>query len=156
MKTYIADLFFDHVPDPLALIRATANAFGMPNSNVAEGWFIDDATRAAYADSSIRIVWLRNHDQTGQFPYMYGLAIENADPGGSMAYTPQLAAITHALGIAAVMPTMYGKMHVFGPDGSDRLVERDEDADGDDILHLSRQDRASLERSYRTSQAVAS
>lgn len=154
MKTYVADLYFDHVPDPAALVRATAEAFAVPSSTVAEGWFLGDTTRAAYDNPLIRIIWLRNYTQSGQFPVMYGLAIENGEPE-SETHADRLAAITGKLGIAAVMPTMYGKMRLFGPDGSNRVVLRDDDAN-DDIIRLSSADRAALDRAYRASQPVAS
>lgn len=155
MKSYVADLYFDHAPDSAALLRATAAAFDVPFAAVAEGWFLGDQVRAAYDDPSIRIVWLRNYDHPGPFPFMYGLALEGVPSGETDAFTHQLAAITRALGMAAVMPTMYGKMHLFGPDGSDRVVVRDEVA-GDDIIRLAAADQVILDEAYRAAQAVSS
>jgi hypothetical protein len=155
MKTYIADLYFDHAPDPLALLRATAAAFDVPSGAVAEGWFLGDQVRAAYDNPAIQILWLRNYDLPGPFPFMYGLAMEDVAPGETNALSDKLALITHALGVAAVMPLVYGKMHLFGPDGSARVVMRDEDS-GDDVIRLAAADKVMLDKTYRASRAVAS
>ncbi|HYI25626.1 MAG TPA: hypothetical protein VD767_09470 [Thermomicrobiales bacterium] len=156
MKTYLADLYFDQAPEPAALVRATANAFGVSQGAVVEGWYIGDVVRSAYANPLIRVVWLQNHELPGPFPHMYTLALEQGTgPIAADAIAERLAAITGALSVAAVMPTVYGKMHLFGPDGSDRTVIRDEESD-DDVIRLSPEDQMTLERAYRAIGAVAS
>jgi hypothetical protein len=76
MKTYVADLYFDHLPDPAALVRATAEAFSVAPAAVVEGWFLGEKVRAAYQNSLVNVVLLLNHEQTGPFPHMYGVAVE--------------------------------------------------------------------------------
>jgi hypothetical protein len=49
----------------------------------------------------------------------------------------------------------FGRMHLFGPDGSDRVVIRNEECD-DDVIRLSPGDQGDLERAYRAIGAVAS
>jgi hypothetical protein len=153
MKAYVIDLYFETTPDPGALRQATSSAFDVPPDEVAVGWFIAEDTRMAYQDPQVSVVWLQNYDEDGEFPAAYGLAIEKGSPDQE-AYTRQLARLTGTLDIAAVMLTQFGHMHLFGPDGSDRIVSYADD-DGGDAIRLIPADRALLERSRRPSQFTA-
>ena len=155
MKTYIADLYFDHLPESSSLVRATADAFGVSSAEVVEGWFIGEKIRTAYQNPLVNVVLLQNHEQSGRFPHMYGVAIEEPAGADSTSLPARFSEITRRLGVAAVMPLEFGRMHLFGPDGSDRVVIRDEEND-DDVIRLSPEDQMTLERAYRAIGAVAS
>jgi hypothetical protein len=146
MKTWVTDIYFEQPPAPDALARATSMAYGVPESAVATGWFLDEQTQQAYRDQAIKVVWPRNYEDSDDFPYPYQLMVEDGDPDQE-AHASRLATITGALGIPAVMLQRFGTMHLFGPDGSDRIVSWEEDPDDSDAIRLSPRDREILERS---------
>ena len=148
MKIYVTDLYFESAPPPGALREATATVFGVPVGSVMVGWFIAETTGAAYQDPHVSVIWLQNYVETGEFSHPYGLAIEHGDPDQE-THAAKLAQLTGILGIPAVMLKQFGKMHLFGPDGSDRIVDWADD-DGGDEIRLTPADRAILEHARRT------
>jgi hypothetical protein len=153
MKPYVTDLHFESAPNPQTLRAATSAAFDVPVDRTSAGWFLADVTRAAYRNPDVLIVWLQNYqDDDGEFPAPYGLAIEeeNAD---QEVYSENLARLTGTLGISAVMLLQFGKMRLFGPDGSDRIVDWADD-NGGDTIRLVPEDRAILAKAGSATHAV--
>lgn len=155
MKTPIADLSFDHHPDTRALRIATAAAFGIPVATITERDALDPAASADWENPLVAAIWLRDEEHPGDFPWPYTLALapDNGEALGEPGLFARLGAITGALGQAAVLPRAFGDLLLLGPDGSRRIVSRDEKvAEG---IGLLPEDREALVRAYATQRSIA-